>query len=56
MKTAVELAKKNNKKITLIDRDIDITLKRFSKKFSFKEKMRLLKDLLFGFILRKKYL
>ncbi|MBU1201011.1 MAG: TraB family protein [Nanoarchaeota archaeon] len=54
MKTAVELAKKNNKKITLIDRDIDITLKRFSKKFSFKEKMRLLKDLLFGFYSKKK--
>ncbi|NQU98382.1 TraB family protein [Candidatus Woesearchaeota archaeon] len=45
MKKAVELAKQNNISLELIDRDIEITLKRFSQKFSFKEKITLFKDL-----------
>ncbi len=46
MLTAVNLAKSNNKQLMLIDQDIEITLKRFSKEFTFKEKMRLLWDII----------
>ena len=46
MLTAVNLAKNNNKQLLLIDQDIEITLKRFSKEFTFKEKMRLLWDII----------
>ncbi|MBC8500439.1 MAG: TraB family protein [DPANN group archaeon] len=47
MKLAIELCKENNLSLELIDRDIEVTLRRFSQKFSFKEKLNLLKDLLF---------
>lgn len=40
MKTAVKLAKKHNLKIAVIDRDISITLRRLSKKLTFKEKLK----------------
>ncbi len=53
MKMAVSLAKDYNAKIALIDQDISITLKRLIKKITFKEKLRILKDLLKGLILRK---
>jgi len=46
MLTAVNLAKANNKQLMLIDQDIEITLRKFSKSFSFKEKLRLLYDVL----------
>ena len=46
MLTAVNLARQNNKQLMLIDQDIQITLKRFSKQFTFKEKMRILWDIL----------
>ena len=46
MLTAVNLAKNTNKQLMLIDQDIEITLKRFSKRFSAKEKFRLLGDML----------
>ncbi|GIU69351.1 MAG: hypothetical protein KatS3mg002_0587 [Candidatus Woesearchaeota archaeon] len=46
MLTAVNLAKQNNKQLMLIDQDIEITLKRFSKQFTFKEKMRILWDVI----------
>lgn len=46
MLSAVKLAKNNNKQLELIDQDIQITLKKFSKKFSFKEKMRLFWDII----------
>lgn len=46
MLTAVNLAKKNNKHLMLIDQDIEITLRRFSKEFTFREKMRLLWDII----------
>ncbi|MGV8086556.1 MAG: TraB/GumN family protein [Candidatus Woesearchaeota archaeon] len=46
MLTAVNLAKSNNKQLFLVDQDIEITLKRFSKAFSFKEKFRLLSDVI----------
>ncbi|MEM4637656.1 MAG: TraB/GumN family protein [Candidatus Woesearchaeota archaeon] len=46
MLTAINLAKQNNKQLVLIDQDIDITLRRFSKEFTFKEKFKLLFDIL----------
>lgn len=46
MLTAVNLAKKNNKELLLIDQDIEVTLRRFSKEFTFKEKVKLLIDIL----------
>jgi pheromone shutdown-related protein TraB len=46
MLAAVNLAKQNNKELRLIDQDIEITLRNFSKRFSFKEKMRLFLDIL----------
>lgn len=52
MKKGIELAKKNQKQLLFIDRDIQITLQRFSKSFGFKEKMKILFDLfkgMFGF-------
>jgi pheromone shutdown-related protein TraB len=46
MLTAVTLAQTNHKILHLIDQDIEITLRRFSKEFSWKEKFRLLGDIL----------
>jgi pheromone shutdown-related protein TraB len=46
MLAAVNLAKNNNKQLMLIDQDIEITLKRFSKQFTFKEKMRIIWDII----------
>jgi len=54
MKKAIKLAKKHQIKIAVIDQDIEKTLKRFSKEFSWKEKFRLVADLFKAFILRKK--
>ncbi|MEK6907575.1 MAG: TraB/GumN family protein [Nanoarchaeota archaeon] len=53
MKIAIELSRNYNAKIALIDQDITITLKRLGKKITFKEKLRIVKDILKGFILRK---
>jgi pheromone shutdown-related protein TraB len=44
MKTAVKLAKKNKIKIALIDQEIGLTLARFSRYFSWKEKWQVVKD------------
>ncbi len=46
MKEAVDLARAENKELLLMDRDIQITLRRFSKAFSWKEKFQLMKDIL----------
>ncbi len=54
MLKAVELARKNKIKIMLIDQDIEKTLKRFSKEFSWREKFRLLGDIIKAFVFRKK--
>jgi pheromone shutdown protein TraB len=43
---AYNLAKNNNLELLLIDRPIQITLRRLSKKFGFREKMRLFGDIL----------
>lgn len=45
---ASKLALKNKKMLLLIDRDINVTLRRFSKKFSAKEKFRIFTEVLFG--------
>lgn len=46
MLTAVNLARDNKKQLMLIDQDIEITLRRFSKEFTFKEKMRFVWDII----------
>lgn len=46
MKKAVILAKKFKIKIALIDQNIQITLKKLSKRITFKEKMRFLKEII----------
>jgi len=51
---AIELAKKNKIQIMLIDQDIEVTLRRFSKEFSWKERFRFLWDIIKAFVLRKK--
>lgn len=45
MKAAIQIAQKNGAKIALIDRDIEITMKRFSDSFGWKEKLNIIKDL-----------
>jgi len=54
MKIAIRLAKKNKIKVALIDQDIEITLRRFSKALSWREKWNFFVDLFKAFILRKK--
>lgn len=53
MLAAVNLAKKFNLKLKLIDQDIEITLKRLIKGLTFKEKFRFILDILKGLIYRK---
>tara|TARA_Y100000310_G_scaffold342247_1_gene444629 strand:- start:38171 stop:38860 length:690 start_codon:yes stop_codon:yes gene_type:complete len=53
MKKAVKLAKKNGIKIALIDQDIEITLKRFSKALTWKEKWNFVMDILKAIFIRK---
>ena len=48
MRHAVILARKHHLPLALIDQDIHTTLKRFSRSFSWKEKGRLVYDLMFG--------
>ena len=53
MKRAVILAKEKNIKIALIDQDIEITLKRFSKSLTWREKWNFIADIFKGFFGRK---
>ncbi len=53
MKNAVRLARKNNIKIALIDQDIEITLRRFSKSLTWKEKWNFFADILKAVFSRK---
>jgi len=53
MKTAARLAKKQKARIALIDQNIEITLKRFSRALTWKEKWKLLVDIFNGVVLRK---
>ena len=54
MKKAAYTARKINAKIALIDQKIEITLKKFSKRLTWKEKFRFLKDILVAIIKRPK--
>jgi len=54
MKKAVRLAKKNKIRIALIDQDIEITLKRFSKSLTWKEKWNFIADITKAIFVRKK--
>ncbi len=48
MKTALVLAKENNASVFLIDREIQVTLRRFSKFFKKRELIKMILDLFFG--------
>jgi pheromone shutdown-related protein TraB len=50
MLTAVKLAKKHDIKIALIDQNVDVTLRKLSKEMKFGEKMRIVWDVLKGFL------
>ncbi|MBS1267107.1 MAG: hypothetical protein MAG795_01078 [Candidatus Woesearchaeota archaeon] len=52
MLTAAKLAKENNIILALVDQDIEVTLKNFSKALNWREKYRIFKDIITG-ILRK---
>lgn len=54
MKTALEIAHKNNLQVALIDQPINITLKNFSKELTWKEKWRFFSDLVKGLLFPKK--
>ena len=54
MKEAIRLARNNKIKIALIDQDIEVTLKKFSKSLTWKEKWNILVDIFKAVILRKK--
>lgn len=54
MLTAAKMAQKHNIGIALIDQHISITLKRFSRALTWKEKWNFLVDIFEGLILRKK--
>jgi len=56
MKAAMFLAKKKKLKIALIDQPIDITLKKLSKAFTWREKWNFIKDIFRGIFFRKKQL
>ena len=56
MKEAVKLAKKYSIKIALIDQDIGITLNRFSKSITWREKWNFLTDIIKAFFVRDKEL
>lgn len=51
---ASRLALKERKMLLLMDRDIRLTLSRFSKRFSFREKCNLMADIMKGVFLKKK--
>lgn len=54
MKTALELARREKLQIALIDQPIQITLKRFSKSLTWREKFHFISDFFKGIFFRKK--
>ena len=54
MKAAVTLARQHKCMLALIDQPIDITLRRFSQTLSWKEKVRIVADIVKGVLLRRK--
>jgi len=53
MLQAVNVARKIGAHLALVDQDIEVTLRRFSKELTWKEKWRLVVDVLKGMVLRK---
>ena len=53
MVEAINLAKKYNLKLALVDQDITITLKKLSKEVRFREKFKIFKDILKGMFSKK---
>jgi pheromone shutdown-related protein TraB len=56
MLKAIKLSRKNKIPLALIDQDIEVTLKRFSQKLTWKERFRFVIDLVKGLLFRKKTL
>ncbi len=54
MRQAVKIARKEKIKIALVDQDIEITLRRLSQEFTWKEKFNFLIDIIKAIFLRKK--
>ena len=54
MKEAINAARKNKIRIALIDQDIELTLQKFSKSLTWKEKWNFLVDVIKAVVLRKK--
>lgn len=54
MKKAIEMAKKHNMKIGLIDQDINITMKKLSKEITLKVIFKFLQEVVMAVIFRKK--
>lgn len=54
MKTAMELAKKYDLEVSFIDQPIQITLKKFSKTLTWKEKFRFVGDIIKGLLFPKR--
>ena len=54
MKTGLVLAKERKIKVALIDQDIEVTLKRFSKALTWREKWNFIVDLVKGVIFKEK--
>ncbi len=54
MVTAIKLARKKKIILALIDQDIEITLKRFSKELTWKEKWNFIEDIFKAAVLRKR--
>ncbi len=53
MLSAIKLARENNCRIALVDQDIEITLRKLSKKITFREKLRFVKDIIIGLVWKK---
>lgn len=56
MKSAITLARKHKLNIALIDQDIEITLKAFSRAFTWREKWQMVKDALEGLFYKDRVL
>ena len=56
MKVAIDLARARKMKIALVDQPIEITLRRFSQEFTWKEKWRIVVDIFRGIFFKKREL
>lgn len=54
MVAAIRLAKKKKIRVALIDQDIEVTLKKFSKNLTWREKWNFIKDIFKGFFIRRR--